>query len=314
MLGLAITVLIWASNNIVAKVLMREASPLLIALLRFTFAGLLFYLPVFLVLHRGEQRFTRAEWPRLIILGTTGTAGSLVLYMLGLRTTPANEAAIYQITTPLFVMLIARLWLGEQITRLRALGLGLAALGALLLVTGGGAIGIGGGDLAGALFLLASSLAWASYTLISKALLARRSPLLVLAAANLTALVAMWPLSGVLGVWSELPNLAHWSLGAWVILAYLVAFMSTTSQWLYVRCLRELTAGQASTFLYLQPLFTVIMAAMFLDEMPTVLTLGSGLLILSGVWLANRPQRARRISRPALSRHDQPVTQTPPRG
>jgi drug/metabolite transporter (DMT)-like permease len=307
MLGLAITVVIWASNNIVAKIIMRETSPLMVALLRFTLAGLLFYLPVFLALHRGEQRFTRAEWPRLILLGTTGTTGSLVLYLFGLRTTPANEAAIYQITTPLFVILIARLWLGEHITRARALGLGLAALGALLLVTGGGAVGLGGGDLIGALFLLASSLTWAGYTLISKEILARRSPLLVLAAANLTAMAAIWPIAGLLGVWAELPSLLHWSPEAWLILAYLVAFMSTTSQWLYVRCLRDLNAGQASAFLYLQPLFTVVLAAIFLNEMPTLLTLGSGLLILGGVWLVNRPQRLRRPAKPSLPMHDQPA-------
>src|SRR5439155_15419805 len=89
--GLGLTILIWASNNVVAKVIMRESSPVMVALLRFTLAGLLFYLPVFLTLHRGEQRFSRREWPRLVFIGAVGTTGSLLLYLLGLRTTPANE-------------------------------------------------------------------------------------------------------------------------------------------------------------------------------------------------------------------------------
>src|SRR5215210_7418027 len=114
MLGLALTILIWSTNNIVGKIIMREASPVLVALLRFSLAGLLFYLPAFLILHRGPQRFTRQEWPRLIFLGTVGTTGSLVFYLLGLRTTPATEAGIFQITTPLFVVLVAWLWLGER--------------------------------------------------------------------------------------------------------------------------------------------------------------------------------------------------------
>src|SRR2546423_7701869 len=109
--GLAITIVIWASNNIVAKIIMRESSPVMVALLRFTLAGLIFYLPVFVALHRGEQRFTRSDWPRLLLIGSVGTTGSLLLYLLGLRTVPATEAAIYNITTPLFVMVMAWFWL-----------------------------------------------------------------------------------------------------------------------------------------------------------------------------------------------------------
>ena len=290
MLGLALTILIWSSNNIVGKVILREASPATVALLRFTLAGLLFYLPVFLLLHRGSQRFTRHEWPRLILLGVIGTTGSLVLYLIGLRTTPAVEAGIYQIMTPLFTVLIAWLWLGERLSRGRLLGVATAAVGALVLVTEGGTIGLGSGDLAGSLFLLGSSLTWAAYTLVSKELLARRPPLLMLAAANLVAAVAIWPIAGAMGAFPELPGVLSWSLNAWLIMMYLVAFMSTSSQWVYLRCLQEVRASQASAFLYLMPLFTAVLAALFLNEMPTPVSVAAGSLILLGVWLVNRPQ------------------------
>src|SRR5439155_20483922 len=164
------------------------------------------------------------------------------------------------LTTPLIVMLLAWACLGEKLSRGRIFGLILAGAGAVVLVAGGSVVGSGRGDLSGPILLLGSALAWASYTLISKAVLARRSPLLVLAAANLIAMVAIWPVALVMGAWSELPNLLNWSPAAWLIMAYLVAFMSTTSQWLYLRCLRELRASQVSAFLYLSPLFTAILA------------------------------------------------------
>ena len=291
--GLALTIVIWSSNNIVGKLIMREASPMMVALLRFTLAGLFFYLPVFLVLHRGEQRFTTGEWQRLALLGIVGTLGSLVLYLMGLRTTPAVEAGIYQVTSPLFVVLLAWAWLGERLSRGRLLGVAIATLGAAVLVTGGGAIGLGGGDLPGALFILGSNLTWAGYTILIKELLARRSPLLVVAATNLIAALAIWPLAALSGTLAELPSVANWSPSAWLMMLYLVAFMSTSSQWLYLRCLREIPASQASTFMNLMPFFTAIEAAIFLGELPTPLTIGSGLLILLGVWLVNRPRRAR---------------------
>ena len=293
LLGLLITVLIWASNNIVSKIILREASPVLVATVRFTLAGLLFYLPVFLALHRGEQRFARGDWPRLLLLGAVGVVGSLVFHLLGLRTTTATDAAIYSLTTPLFVLVLARLWFGERLSRARALGVAAAFLGAALLATGG-AIGLGGGDIQGALFLLSSSLIWSGYTLLSKEVLARRSPLLVLAAANLGAMVAIWPIAGLLGVWAELPRVLTWSPAAWAVMAYLVILMSMISQWLYVRSLRDLRTSQVSALLYTQPLFTALLAAAALGELPTPVTVAAGLLILTGVWLVNRPMTAGR--------------------
>ncbi|MBA2450336.1 MAG: DMT family transporter [Chloroflexi bacterium] len=293
LLGLLLTVLIWAGNNIVSKIILLEASPILVALVRFTLAGLLFYLPVFLTLHRGEQRFARGDWPRLLLLGTVGVAGSLLLHLLGLRTTPATDAAIYSLMTPLFVLVLARLWFGERLNRVRMLGIAAALLGAALLAIGGAA-GLGGGDLQGPLFLLSGSLVWSGYTVLSKEVLARRSPLLVLAAANLGAMAVIWPLAGLLGVWAELPRVLSWSPAAWGVMAYLVILMSMTSQWLYVRSLRDLRTSQVSALLYTQPLFTALMAAAVLGELPTSVTVVAGLLILAGVWLVNRPMPARR--------------------
>ena len=216
LLALLITVVIWASNNIVTKVILREASPGLIALVRFTLAGLLFYLPVFLTLHHGEQRFARGDWPRLVLLGAVGVTGSLVLNLIGLRTTPATEAGIYQIVTPIFVVIIAWLWIGERLSRTRIAGIALACVGSTVLLTGGGAVGIGGGDLVGALLIMASNAAWAGYTVLSKRLISGRSPLLVLTAANLTAMVAIWPVAALFGVWPELPSVLEWSPTAWL--------------------------------------------------------------------------------------------------
>ena len=57
-----------------------------------------------------------------------------------------------------------------------------------------------------------------------------------------------------------------------------------------------------SALLYTQPLFTALMAAGALGESPSVLTLVSGALILTGVWLVNRPiGRARRPANPESS-------------
>jgi drug/metabolite transporter (DMT)-like permease len=80
-----------------------------------------------------------------------------------------------------------------------------------------------------------------------------------------------------------------WSPAAWLVMLYLVGLMSTTSQWLYVRSLRDLRTSQVSALLYTQPLFTALIAAAVLGELPTPVTIVAGLLIVAGVWLVNRP-------------------------
>ena len=55
--------------------------------------------------------------------------------------------------------------------------------------------------------------------------------------------------------------------------------------------------------LYTQPLFTALMAAAAPGEVPSMLTLVSGALIVTGVWLVNRPNgRARRTADPGSSK------------
>jgi drug/metabolite transporter (DMT)-like permease len=286
-LVLLLTVVIWAANNVVAKLILREASPLLVALVRFTLAGFLFHLPVFLFLHRGEQRFSRSDWRRVLLLGVVGVTGSLVLNLMALRTTPATDVAVYNLTTPLFVLLLARVFFGERLTRSRIAGIVAAFAGAVLLAVGG-AVGLGGGDLQGAIFVLTGSLIWSGYTLLGKELLARRSPLLLLSAVNLGALVAIWPVAGLFGAWAELPEVSSWSPQAWWAMAYLVLLMSTTSQLFYIMSIRDLHSSQVSALLYTGPLFTALISAVTIGELPTITTVVAGLLILAGVVLVNR--------------------------
>lgn len=291
LLAMMLTVIIWASNNIVSKIILRETTPIMVALVRFTLAGLFFYLPVFLLLHRGEQRFERRDLPRLLFLGTGGVAGSMVFSLMGLETTPATDVAIYNLTTPLFMLILARILFGERLNRARLVGIAAAFTGAALLAVGN-ASGGGRGDLRGAGYVLLSALLWSGYTILGREVLARRSPLLVLATANLTALVTIWPVAGLIGAWSELPRVLEWSPTAWLIMVYLVGLMSTSSQWLYLQAVRDLQPSQVSSALYTRPFFTAVLAAVVLAEWPTPLTIGAGVLILAGVWLVNR--RARR--------------------
>ena len=304
LLVMAVVVLIWASNTIVSKLVLRDVTPPLLALVRFSLAALGFYLPVFLLMTRLAPPLRREDLVRLGLVGTLGSASSVLLFTIGVSMTPATDAGLILMTAPICTALLAWLFLGERLGRARSLGMVVAFVGAGLLATDGRVTAPEPSILLGSAYLLLCQVAWGAYTLLSKPLLARRPPLQVLATSHLFSVVALWPATGLLGAWAELPGVLEWSLTTWLGIGYMALFVSALSQALYVYGLRELSASQAISFMYLQPIFTAALAAVFLDERPTALTFACGGLILLGLWLVNRP-------RPAASARPAPVASSP---
>jgi drug/metabolite transporter (DMT)-like permease len=288
--ALLMTTAIWAGSNVVGKVILREASPLSVLMVRFTLATALFYLPAFLILHRGSGRFSHRQWGRVLVVGVLG-AGSQILMLIGLSVTAASEAGIYASIGPVFVAALAYLCFRDSLQRRQVIGIAVAMLGAITLATGGADLQIGPGGLVGASLILGSALLWSGYTLLSHDLLVGRDPLLVVAAANLVAAIAIWSVAGWFGGWSDLGQILSWSPGSWLAMAYLVLMLSIASQCLYLEAVRDLPSARVAALLYLTPVFSTVLAVVFLEERPGLLMIGAGGVILLGVWLANQPAR-----------------------
>ena len=296
---LVVVVFIWASNTIVSKLALQEATPVLLALVRFSLAALCFHLPVFLITRRFGAPLGRREWLRLGTAGMLGSGSSVLFFTIGVATTPATYAGLILMTAPIWTALLARVFLGERLGLVRAGGMGLAFVGAGVLATDGQLDAVDAGIVVGSGFLLLAQVCWGGYTLLTKPLLARRPPLLVLAVSHLLALGALWPATLALGAWAELPRVLTWSLPTWLAVIYMVVFVTGLSQAFYIYGLRAVDASRAISFMYLQPVFTAVLAAMVLDERPTLLTFVCGGLILIGLWLVNRREAPRPSPRAA---------------
>jgi len=173
----ASVLVIWTSFILVARFSAAQTLlPFDIAWLRYAFSGLV-ALPIALL-----------RWPALVN-GLAGPGGSpqraflrgTVLAMLagigycllaysGFFFAPAAHAAVLLPgSLPLWTALLASLWLGERLTRGRAAGLALIALGGLLV--GGSSLWLafsGGDTWRGDLLFLSASLCWASYGVLCR--------------------------------------------------------------------------------------------------------------------------------------------------
>ena len=288
LLMLTLVVMIWSSNNIATKLVMRETSPGLLTLVRFTLTTLLFHLPAFLLIRRYGQPLSRSDWITLTIASLTGYALSALLFMIGISMTPATFAALMMMTGPLWTAVLERVFVGTPIGRAQALGMAISFASAAFLATGGNLGRVDAGLLVGGLLLMGCQTTWGGYTILTKPLLAHRPPLVIVTAASLVATPAIWPVTGAMGAWSELSLILTWSSTTWLGIAYLILVAGICSQVLYAYGLRDVTPTQAMAFTYLMPVFTAVFAAIFLDEQVSAVTLVCGAAIVFGLWLVNR--------------------------
>ncbi|MCC6175348.1 MAG: EamA family transporter [Chloroflexi bacterium] len=290
---LFVVVLIWSSNTVVSKLILRDVAPAPLALVRFSIAVLTFHVPIFVVLLRVNAPLKQFEWQRIAVIGLVGVGTSGLLYTLGLDGTPATYAALMQMTGPPIAVIVSWLVFRETLGAVRALGTAIAFGGAAVLATNGQLAAPDTPVLVGSSLIMLSQLTWAIYTIFGKPLLAYRPPLLILSGAHVFALGSLWTGSIPLGAWQALLDAGSWPWPTWVGILYLAFGTTALSQVMYGYALRDVSASQAISYSYLQPPMTAVMAAFTLGEHPTVLTYVCGVAILFGLWLVNRPRRLR---------------------
>jgi drug/metabolite transporter (DMT)-like permease len=210
----------------------------------------------------------------------------------GLALTSASRAVVLLYTSPFFVALGAHFLIpGDRLTASKLAGLAAAFIGVAAVLAG--REDAGRGALAGDLLCLAGGIAWAGITLTvrSSGLATAPAERVVLVQHIFTGvvLVAASRLLGEVGFSG--PTWLHWGAFAWTTV--LVAFVAfTTSYWLMM----SYPASRIMAFMLPTPVFGVLAGHLLLGE-----TLGPSLvagliLLMLGLWLVNRPTRARSSS------------------
>jgi drug/metabolite transporter (DMT)-like permease len=73
------------------------------------------------------------------------------------------------------------------------------------------------------------------------------------------------------------------------VLAYVVIFPTVIAYILWMEGIRAIGSGPTTSFMFLAPVFALLIAAALLGERPTALQGAGGALMLLGVGLVNRP-------------------------
>jgi len=297
---LAIT--FWGASFVATKIALRDVSPLTVITLRF---GLGMVVLACIVAARRQFALPRkSDLGWLIFLGLNGVTVHQLLQANGLVTTSATNSGWIVALTPVFSALLAWLILREPFGRLKVLGLALATCGAFLVISRGqlsrGLLNIPATP--GDFLMLVSSPNWASFTVLSKRIVSRMSPALMVTYVMAFGWLAILPLFLGARGWLELPRL---TAAGWGGLLFLGVLCSGAAYVFWYDALDAAGASQVAAFLYIEPIVTVIVASALIGEKATWATWIGGAVILIGVWLVNR-QTAAGAERRAASVESQP--------
>jgi drug/metabolite transporter (DMT)-like permease len=282
---LVVVVLIWGSYPTLVKIALRDMPPFTIAALRCTLASAILVGLLGRERAEGSSPITRADWPGLVILGVSGITVSTGSYYLAVALTTASNAVILTASTPVLVAVGGHLFFAERLNRRHWFGVGCSAAGVLLTVTRGDWRVLETPPNLGDGIVLAGQVAWATYTLYGKRVLARLSPRAATTAAYLIGTAFLIPLA--IAVAPAFPPAVFTSLPAWVVVVF-QGTLGTISHIWYYRGVQAVGPSVTAIFMNLQPLVGVMLATVLLAERVTVAQgLGAGAILL-GVWLTTR--------------------------
>ena len=275
----------WGASFVATKVALRYVSPVTVVWVRFAIGVIV--LGIAVGLRRQYAWPTKRDLAYFALLGFIGITFHQWLQSTGLLTAQASTTSWIVATTPIFMAMLAWIFLKENIDHLQVLGIMIAAIGVLLVVSNGNfsTIAIGEFGTPGDFLILISAFNWAVFSALSKRGLMRhpatRMMLFVMTFGWLFTTALFIPAKG----YSEFQGIA-WD--GWLGLLFLGIFCSGLAYIFWYDALKALQVAQAGAFVYLEPFITLIIAAIVLGENITVLSLLGGGAILAGVWIVNR--------------------------
>ena len=273
--ALILLCLLWGFNWVVMKVANGYFSPAFFAMLRFS-SGAAILLAVMLV--RRIPLPERKYWPWIIFTGVTQIAFCNAAMQTALVDLGSGMAAMLNYTMPIWVAILARIFLKEELSWRKICGivLSLLGLGVLLNVDLSGnfkAIGLA----------LSAAMVWGAGNVAMKG---------KLMGCDLTALTAWQMLTGalVLMPYTYLAGetVAQWNMVSLLCVAYNGALASAVAFLLWCYIIKHMEAGKAAISILATPVVGVLGGIICLGETMTPMMGAGMLLVFAGIFMAQR--------------------------
>ncbi len=282
--------LLWAGNAVVGRVVADAVSPMTLNFLRWSIAFVLLLPLAAPVLNPGSPLWRSAR--RFVALALLAIGGYNALLYLSLNTSGPINVTLVGSITPVFMLLIGRLFFAKPISLKQWLGAALSIAGVLVVLARGQIdvllqVRLVPGDV----YMLLASAGWALYSWMLVHPTSEPSSIRANWAAFLLAQIFFG-----LG-WSGVFAGAEWALGlgrftpSWATVAALI-FIAVCPALLAYRAwgagVARAGPAVAGFFINLTPLFTAVLSSLFLGEAPHLYHAVAFVMIVGGIVVSSR--------------------------
>jgi drug/metabolite transporter (DMT)-like permease len=262
---------------------LQPIDPLILSQCRTTFSFLIF-LPILLVTRGWRRiRLPAADFARMLALGILGVAASNYFYYLAIQRTNVATAIILQYTAPVWVLLymVARKLQRATASRIAAVLLAITGIALIIGLFTSGGFRL---DTIGVLGALLASFSFAFYNIGGHSMLRRYDHWMVLLYATFTASL-FWIVFNP--PWKIVA--AHYSSGQWLFLVVFSVISVLAPFSFYFAGLRYLEPTRAVIVSCLEPVFSIVIAAVVLGEILRPLQALGILIVLVAIVVVQIP-------------------------
>ena len=284
--SLVLAMLLWSSSFIALKLAFRTYDPMVVVFGRMLVASICFagFVPRFKAV-----KYRRGDWKLLLFMTLCEPCLYFIFEAKALEQTTASQAGMITALLPLLVAVNARIFLKEKINTRSACGFVIAVVGAVWLSISGQPSPQAPNPPLGNFLEFVAMVCATGYIITLKLLTARYSPFILTALQAMVGSVFFLPLLFLPS--TALPT--HFDPGAVLAIIYLGAFITLGAYGLYNFGVSRIPVSQASAFVNLIPVFTIILGWIILGERFTSAQyLASGFIFI-GIFISQERQNNR---------------------
>lgn len=279
---LIFAVLFWSGNFIVGRGIHNEIPPMTLAFWRWAVA-LLIILPFSLghIVHQFD--IIRRNLIILTVLAILSITNFSIFIYMALKLSTATNTVLINSMIPIFIVMVSWLGFKERITLRQSIGIAISLAGLIFIIANGNlstliSVRFSKGDL----WTICAGISWALYSV-----LLRKCPIELNSLSFLATLIIIGTLFiSPFYIWEmstgKTMNISQASIGS---IVYVALFASILGYIFWNKAIQIIGANKTGIFIHLMPVFSIILAIIFLDEKLRGYHIKGAILIFSGILL-----------------------------
>lgn len=274
--------LIYGANYSIAKILMPDfIGPFGIIGIRVVIGAILFW--VIAGIQGNEPIKYKRDYLYFAFLSIFGVALNQLMFFKGLSLTNPISASVIMTSSPIVVLIASYFILHERITARKIIGILLGATGAVMLI-GTDGFSFNNDTFLGNFLILVNATSFSIYLVLVKPMMLRYKTLTVVKWIFLFGTIWVLPFS-----WGEFAavNWSGFTQEAWLALTFVVIGTTFFAYLLNAWALNFVNPSLVGYYIYLQPVFSTVIAVVFWDDLLSFTQIANAALIFLGVFLVS---------------------------